>query len=570
MRIATLVCLALLLLAAPASARPTAIVAMGDSFISGEGGRWLGNGSEALGTRSGTDRAAYRCDALGCDYDPARIYGTSEADDCHRSDVAPIESAPIAVEAKVNLACSGARARDLRPGAEGGTGHFGEPPEADQLAAVARRYRVRMVVVTVGANDVGFGGLVAECALDWARSPADEAATCHAGAEAAIQGALSRARREVTAALRGVRRTLRAASYAPPDYRLVAMGYASPFPEGRWFRYPEDGWSRLREGGCPVWDADADWAADRATGDLGGMLAAAAAASGAEYLDLGHAFDGHQLCDRRARRVGPAGPSPLTAEWFRRLSFLQGATRESLHPNAYGQRVIGTCLALLFARARGDYSCADTPGEWLDGLHLTGNGRAPDGGSERGRPDRRAARSGRPDRRHRRVRPTALPVAPGKSTADRGSHGARRRSLHQLDAVAAGGDREGAGLAPVLAAAFDLEAVLLQAGEGGVDLGADDGEVGAGRDHRLVLVHEVDLGAGALDPGEAAVEGVGDDGEAEDREELEGAVEVGGLHLDAGVLEHQREWRLGRLVYGSGPRARARLMPRRPRSPSTR
>jgi hypothetical protein len=32
----------------------TAIVSLGDSFISGEGGRWLGNGSEPLGTRSGT------------------------------------------------------------------------------------------------------------------------------------------------------------------------------------------------------------------------------------------------------------------------------------------------------------------------------------------------------------------------------------------------------------------------------------------------------------------------------------------------------------------------------------
>jgi hypothetical protein len=111
-------------------------------------------------------------------------------------------------------------------------------------------------------------------------------------------------------------------------------------------------------------------------------------------------------------------------------------------------------------------------------------------------------------------------------------------SLHQLDAMATGRDREGSGLAPVLTPAFDLEAVLLEAGEGAVELGADDGYVGAGWDHRVVLVHEVDLGAGALDPGEAAVEGVGDDGEAEDREELEGAIEIGGLHLDSGVLEH--------------------------------
>jgi lysophospholipase L1-like esterase len=370
MRITVLGFLFLVLAAAPAAARPTAIVSMGDSFISGEGGRWSGNGSEPFGTRSGTDRAAFGCGALGCEYDPARVYGASEANDCHRSDVAPIESAPIAVEEKVNLACSGAKARDLWPAAEGGTEHFGEPPQADQLAAVARRDDVRMVVVTVGANDVGFGELVVGCALDWARSPEDEASTCHRDAEARIRNALPGATRAVTAALHGVRRTMRAAGYERSDYRLVAMGYASPFPEGQWFRYPEDGWSRLTEGGCPVWDADADWSADRATVDLAGMLRDAATTTGAEYLGLADAFDGHQLCDRRAQRVGPEGPSPLTAEWFRRLSFGQGSTRESLHPNAYGQRVMGACLALLFARPQGDSACADTPGEWLGGIHL--------------------------------------------------------------------------------------------------------------------------------------------------------------------------------------------------------
>jgi lysophospholipase L1-like esterase len=370
MRITALALLAFFLVTVPAAARPTAIVSMGDSFISGEGGRWLGNGSEPLGTRSGTDRAAYGCGVLGCEYDPARVYGASEADDCHRSDVAPTESASIAVDEKVNLACSGAKARDLWPAAEGGSSHFGEPPEADQLAVVARRDEVRMIVVTVGANDVGFGELVAECALDWTRSPEDEPSTCHRDAEAEIQAALLTATRGVTAVLHGVQRTMREAGYDRSDYRLVAMGYASPFPEGKWFRYPEDGWSRLTEGGCPVWNADADWAADQATVDLAGALESAAAASGADYLDLADAFDGHQLCDRRAQRVGPGGPSPLTAEWFRRLSFAQGSTRESLHPNAYGQRVIGECLGLMYARPRGTYACADTPGEWLSGVHL--------------------------------------------------------------------------------------------------------------------------------------------------------------------------------------------------------
>ncbi|HVX31830.1 MAG TPA: GDSL-type esterase/lipase family protein [Solirubrobacterales bacterium] len=270
----------------------------------------------------------------------------------------------------MNLACSGAKARDLWPGEEGGTAHFGEPPEADQLAALARRDDVRMVVVTVGANDVGFGELVAECAVDWARSPEGEQATCHGDAEARVRGALPAARRRITAAFRGVRRTMRGEGYARGDYRLVAMGYASPFPAGSWFRYPEDGWSRLTEGGCPVWNADADWAANQATVDLAEALRAAARATGSEYLDLTDAFDGHQLCDRRSRRVGPEGPSPLSAEWFRRLSFTQGSTRESLHPDAYGQKVMGACLGLLFDRLPGDYACADTPGEWLGGVHL--------------------------------------------------------------------------------------------------------------------------------------------------------------------------------------------------------
>src|SRR5262245_6699106 len=83
--------------AAPGAGEP-AIVSLGDSFISGEGGRWVGNGTDPLGNRSQTDRAAVRCGTLGCLYEPELVYGTSEANDCHRSDVAPIESVPVAAD----------------------------------------------------------------------------------------------------------------------------------------------------------------------------------------------------------------------------------------------------------------------------------------------------------------------------------------------------------------------------------------------------------------------------------------------------------------------------------------
>jgi hypothetical protein len=352
----------------------TAIVSLGDSFISGEGGRWMGNGSDPLGTRSGTDRAASECDGWGnCDYEPERIYGASERSGCHRSDVAPIASAPVAVGERVNLACSGAKAANLWPAAMGGLSHFGEPPQADALAAMAARDDVRMIVATVGANDVGFGALVAGCALEWARSSEDDPAFCRDSAQADLDAALPAMARRVRRALAGVRATMAEAGYKRPDYRLVVMGYASPLPPGRWIRYREEGWSRLNLGGCPFWDADADWAAGEATGSIDAALRSAAAAAGAEYLDVRHALDGHQLCDSRSRRVGPEGPTPESAEWVRRLAFVQGSSRESLHPNAYGQRALGACIGLLYASLTGDYACRLEPGRsYVDGMRLEG------------------------------------------------------------------------------------------------------------------------------------------------------------------------------------------------------
>jgi len=285
--------------------------------------------------------------------------------------VAPIVSVPIPVDEKVNLACSGARAANVWPALLGGQPHFGESPQADALVGVAERSDVQMVVVTVGANDIGFGELVASCALAWARSSAADPVLCRAAAQAEVDAALPAMERRISRALAGARWAMASAGYRRADYRLIAMGYASPFPEGRWIRYPQEGWSRLNQGGCPVWDADADWAAGEGTGSIDAAIRAVAATAGAEYLDVQRAFDGHQLCDRRSRRVGPEGPSPLTAEWFRRLAFVQGSSRESLHPNAYGQRALGACIGLHYASPIGDYGCRVMPGHsYVDGMRI--------------------------------------------------------------------------------------------------------------------------------------------------------------------------------------------------------
>jgi hypothetical protein len=382
MRKAISVALAGVAIAAPAatsaegnvSSSPTAIVSMGDSFISGEGGRWLGNGSEPFGTRSGTDRAATDCDGWGfCEYEPERVYGASEQSGCHRSDVAPIVSAPVPVYEKVNLACSGAKLENVWPAAIGGQSHFGQVPQVDALRQVAQRDAVKMIVVTAGANDVGFGELVAGCALDWARGSERDPTFCRAGAQADVEAALPAMERGLRRALAGVRGAMAISGHRRSDYRLVVMGYASPLPPGRWIRYLERGWSRLNRGGCPIWNADADWAAGEGTASINAAMTRAAVAAGAEFLDVRHALDGHQLCDSRASRAGPAGPSPLRSEWVRRLAFVQGSSRESLHPNAYGQRALGACIGLLYSAEPGDHVCRGEPGHsYVDGMRLEG------------------------------------------------------------------------------------------------------------------------------------------------------------------------------------------------------
>lgn len=299
-----------------------AIVAMGDSFASGEGG------------------GGYERDG------PAA---------CHRSATAPVHVAAGPGAVAVNLACSGARLRNLLPAAAGGALFRGEAPQADRLAALARRAPVRAVVVTAGANDVGFGRLVAGCALAWARGSVLAPRPCHRRAQARLSAGLPALRRDLRRALAGVRAAL--AGGAGPT-RLLAMGYSSPFPAGGRLRHPQRGWQRLRAG-CPVWDADAEWALRGATPALNAAMRSAAAAAGAEFLDVEAALAGHRVCERG---VAAEAADPALAEWVRPLRFAPSRLRESLHPNPLGQRALGRCLALHLARPPGEYTCRAAPG----------------------------------------------------------------------------------------------------------------------------------------------------------------------------------------------------------------
>ena len=363
------VCAGLLAVVPPAGAqddRPTAAVSMGDSYISGEAGRWEGNSSRDSGDRRGTDRAAYRWGRFWR-YDQERVYGDS-ASGCHRSDVAEIRSAALAVDATFNLACSGADTTDIRRAVNGGTSHRGEAPQADQLAAVAATHDVELIVLSVGGNDLGFADIIFDCVLDYSTSPSWLQNRCNPEQQANVDVRMAGAMAGLAAAIADIRAVMDEAGQPADSYRFVVQSYPSPIPRGAEFRYRESGWSRTFTGGCPFWDADADWANDSLVPQIAAGVAAVAATAGVELLDLRDAFDGREVCSSTTGQ----GPGP-DAEWVRYVStgILQGEVQESMRPSAIGQRALGRCLALVAAAPVVNHRCTNTPGAGPEAMVVT-------------------------------------------------------------------------------------------------------------------------------------------------------------------------------------------------------
>ncbi len=346
---------------------PTAAVSLGDSYISGEGGRWSGNWASSAGDRNGTDRAAYRKKGVWF-YNAARVYGATDSNGCHRSDVAEIETAALAVDARFNLACSGAVASNIYRAANGGQWFKGEAPQADQLASVASSHNVELIVLSIGGNDLGFASAIIDCALGYNTSPSWWKNTCNADQQANIDAKMAGAMAGVGKSIDEIRAVMTAAGQAPDSYRLVVQSYPSPIPRGSEFRYSESGWDRSNTGGCPFWNVDATWARDSLVPQISSNIAGVAAAKGAEFLDLSNTFEGREVCSTNA-----AQGSGANAEWGRFLvtGLTQGEAQESMHPNALGQEAVGTCLGQMFSSAQGDYSCNNVAGQGPEVMSLS-------------------------------------------------------------------------------------------------------------------------------------------------------------------------------------------------------
>jgi hypothetical protein len=345
---------------------PTAIVSLGDSFISGEAGRWNGNSLNMFGTRDGTDRAA-SCWWIFCSYDATRVYGSSYANGCHRSDVATIKSAGISVNEKINIACSGARSVNIWRASQGGQVFKGEAPQADQLATIAQQKNVKLVVLTILANDVSFADHVINCTVNWILG----LGTCNQAQQAQLQAELPAAMEGLRKSIDEVRAVMSAAGYSPSQWKFVVAGYSSPVPAAANVRY--SGSDRWWTGGCPFYDEDFNWAKNTATPLIVDSMRAVAAEKGVQFLDVRDALNGHEVCHVNSSLVTSSGPNPITKEWVRWVNTgcCQGDAQESMHPNAYGERAIGKCVQLMYAKTSGNWTCNNTPGQSYTAMTLS-------------------------------------------------------------------------------------------------------------------------------------------------------------------------------------------------------
>jgi hypothetical protein len=351
--------------AAPGSG-PTAIVSLGDSFISGEAGRWNGNSLNITGTRDGTDRAA-SCFFIFCSYDATRVYGSSYSNGCHRSDVATIMSAAISVNQKINLACSGAQSVNVWRGSQGGQSFKGEAPQADQLLTVAQQKNVKLVVLTIMANDVNFAGHVINCTADWILG----LGPCNQAEQASLQAQMPAAQDGLRKSIDEVRAVMAAAGYSPSQWKFVVAGYASPVPAAADVRY--SGSDRWWTGGCPFYNEDFNWAKNVATPFIVDSMRAVTAEKGVQFLDVRDSLSGHEICHKNSSLVGSSGPNPVIHEWVRWVNTgcCQGDAQESVHPNAFGERALGKCVALIYGKASGNWTCRNTPGQNYNAMTLT-------------------------------------------------------------------------------------------------------------------------------------------------------------------------------------------------------
>jgi hypothetical protein len=332
------------------------VVSLGDSYISGEAGRWAGNSNAAESYVDALGPTAYFDNASGTGEQTTR---------CHRS-----RSAEVFIGGGVNsvdLACSGARTAtytdsdgNFKPGLDF-YNSGGQQGQALMLQSFAATHHVQMVAVAIGGNDFNFGSIVQSCVTDFLTSPTWWKDFCNDDSSVTSNftaANVAAVRAQIATAYQNVRTAMRNAGYTDSSWTLLVQNYESPIPHGTAFRYGESGFTRQSTGGCGFWNADADWANGTALPTINGTVFGAASDSGltnVRTLNLAGAFNGHRLCENtddlvENRYSSWRDPGAVDgSEWIDQIRTVSTATtdyyiQESLHPNYWGQLAVRSCL----------------------------------------------------------------------------------------------------------------------------------------------------------------------------------------------------------------------------------
>jgi hypothetical protein len=373
------------------AALPTAAVALGDSFISGEGGGDYAPVTDVNGVPQGF---------------PGWSAPNANAYFCHRSPNASLFRASLpGIQDRFNLACSGGQPHDIvNPSANREKGRT-VPAQLDQLRAVASTHDIDLVLVGLGSNNSSFtfGDAASVCANRfiadawtgwwefWAGDPPQEPCTI---TDLATDAELAAATAETTTALRSLLTTL-AQVDADGQHRVVFQDYTNPLPADYAVRYhEEDGRADDRDkfralgaeryaAGCPAHRASMA-AGHLFSQGLGRLVASTHATLSAEFpgadlvhLNVQRAFDGARLCEADGSpdnalatpirlQDGPSGVPVTSLDGRDKIAIQRIANtcvtyfqtcQESWHPNANGYAVLGQCLSGAVATSSRSVAC---------------------------------------------------------------------------------------------------------------------------------------------------------------------------------------------------------------------
>ena len=347
------------------------VVSLGDSYISGEGGRWAGNAedvdwsrySDKLGSTAYADNA-----------------GKEAVPWCHRAKGAEINMG--AGVTSVNLACSGAETitddseKPFKPGIDftsarvgGGAYALGQALLLQNLAT-SNPHQISMVVLSIGGNNFKFGHIVAECVQDY-MDPRRLRVSCHDDEDLkALVNDKSAAKRriEIAEAIENVFAAMRQGGYESDEWTLLVQTYPSPIADSKTIRYSQD-YDRQLRGGCGFWNNDLDWANETVLPTVNRAVVDAVDDARQNHpnirlLELRDALKGHRLCETGTSIVGKMAWGPTwkwapvrqydqanaaaMSEWVAQIRAFQTkdpyAQQESLHPNYWGQKAYQSCL----------------------------------------------------------------------------------------------------------------------------------------------------------------------------------------------------------------------------------